>query len=340
VAAALVRAAAESRMIVITGAAGFIGSNIAHALARRGQRVVAVDRLGREERWRNLAAVELHDLVAPEALPAWLKQHDGAVQAVVHMGAISSTTEADADLIVETNFRLSLSLWHWCTQAGRPFLYASSAATYGDGSAGFTDDESPQALAVLRPLNAYGWSKHLFDRRVAHDVASGAPRPPQWAGLKFFNVYGPNEYHKGEMRSVVARKFPAAARGEPVTLFRSYRDGVPDGGQRRDFVYVDDCVAVVEWLLAHPQVSGLFNVGSGTARSFSELAQALFVAVGHPANISYIEMPPPLRERYQYFTQADMTKLRVAGFSAAPTSLERGVQTYVEDYLSRADPYR
>jgi ADP-L-glycero-D-manno-heptose 6-epimerase len=327
-------------MIVITGAAGFIGSNIAHALAGRGRRVVAVDRLGREERWRNLAGVELHDLVAPEALTAWLAQHGDAVQAVVHMGAISSTTEADADLIVETNFRLSLSLWQWCTQAGRPFLYASSAATYGDGSAGFTDDQSPQALAALRPLNAYGWSKHLFDRRVAHDVASGAPRPPQWAGLKFFNVYGPNEYHKGEMRSVVARKFLAAARGEPVTLFRSYRAGVPDGGQQRDFVYVDDCVAVVEWLLAQPQVSGLFNVGSGTARSFSELAAALFVAVGHPANISYIEMPPPLRERYQYFTQADMTKLRAAGFSAAPTPLERGVQTYVEDYLSRADPYR
>ena len=199
-------------MIVITGAAGFIGSNIAYSLARRGRRVVAVDRLGRDERWRNLAAVELHDLVAPEALAGWLAQHDGAVEAVVHMGAISSTTEPDVDLIVETNFRLSLSLWHWCTQAGRPFLYASSAATYGDGSAGFSDDQSPQALAALRPLNAYGWSKHLFDRRVAHAAASGALRPPQWAGLKFFNVYGPNEYHKGEMRSVVAQKFPAASR--------------------------------------------------------------------------------------------------------------------------------
>ena len=327
-------------MIVITGAAGFIGSNIAYALARRGRRVVAVDRLGRDERWRNLAAVELHDLVAPEALAGWLAQHDGAVEAVVHMGAISSTTEADVDLIVETNFRLSWSLWHWCTQAGRPFVYASSAATYGDGSAGFGDDESPQALAALRPLNAYGWSKHLFDRRVAHAAASGAPRPPQWAGLKFFNVYGPNEYHKGEMRSVVAQKFPAASRGEPVTLYRSYRNGVPDGGQRRDFVYVDDCVAVLEWLLAHPEVSGLFNVGSGTARSFGELAAALCAALGRPANISYIEMPPQLRERYQYFTQASMAKLRAAGYTAPATPLERGVQIYVEDYLSRADPYR
>jgi ADP-L-glycero-D-manno-heptose 6-epimerase len=327
-------------MIVITGAAGFIGSNLAHALARRGLPLIAVDRLGSDERWRNLATVELRDLVAPEALEAWLSVHDSAVEAVVHMGAISSTTESDADLIIETNFRLSRRLWTWCAQARRPFLYASSAATYGDGQAGFSDDDSPQALAAFRPLNAYGWSKHLFDRRVARAVASGEPCPPQWAGLKFFNVYGPNEYHKGEMRSVVAQKFAAAARGEPVTLFRSYREGVADGGQRRDFVYVDDCVAVVEWLLAHPGVSGLFNVGTGTARSFAELGAALFAALSRPSNLSYVEMPPQMRERYQYFTQANMTKLRAAGYTAAATPLELGVQRYVTDYLSRTNPYR
>jgi ADP-L-glycero-D-manno-heptose 6-epimerase len=327
-------------MIVVTGAAGFIGSNIASALASSGRRVVVVDRLGSDARWRNLAKTELHDLVAPEALDRWLEAEGGAVEAIVHMGAISSTTETDVDLIVETNVRLSWRLWSWCARRERPFLYASSAATYGDGTAGFADDGSPEALAALRPLNAYGWSKHLFDRRVARAVASGEPRPPQWAGLKFFNVYGPNEYHKGSMRSVVAQKFAGAARGEPVTLFRSHRPGVPDGGQQRDFVFVDDCVAVVEWLLASPRISGLFNVGSGRARSFAELAEAMFAALGRPAAIAYVDMPEELRGKYQYFTEARMEKLRAAGFARPSTPLEVGVRRYVEDFLTRPDPYR
>ena len=256
------------------------------------------------------------------------------------MGAISSTTETDADLIVDTNVRLSWRLWSWCAREGRPFIYASSAATYGDGTAGFADDGSLEALAALRPLNAYGWSKHLFDRRVARAVADGEPRPPQWAGLKFFNVYGPNEYHKGTMRSVVAQKFAGAAQGEPVTLFRSHRPGIPDGGQKRDFVYVDDCVAVVEWRRANPRVSGLFNVGSGRARSFAELAEAMFAALGRPAAIAYVDMPVELRGRYQYFTEARMEKLRAAGFTRPATPLEVGVRRYVEDFLARPDPYR
>jgi ADP-L-glycero-D-manno-heptose 6-epimerase len=256
------------------------------------------------------------------------------------MGAISSTTETDAELIAETNVRLSLRLWTWCAQAAKPFLYASSAATYGDGGAGFDDDGSPEALAALRPLNAYAWSKHVFDRRVARAVAAGEPRPPQWAGLKFFNVYGPNEYHKGAMRSIVAQKFLAAARGEAVTLFRSHRPDVPDGGQRRDFVHVDDCVAVVQWLLANPSVSGLFNVGSGRARSFSEVVEAMFAALGRPAVIAYVDMPVELRDRYQYFTEASTRRLAAAGFPGPSTPLEVGVRRYVEQYLSRPDPYR
>jgi ADP-L-glycero-D-manno-heptose 6-epimerase len=327
-------------MIVVTGAAGFIGSNIASALASSGRRVVVVDRLGSDGRWRNLAKTELQDLVAPEALDRWLEAEGKDVEAIVHMGAISSTTETDADLIVETNVRLSWRLWSWCARKERPFLYASSAATYGDGTAGFVDDGSPEALAKLRPLNAYGWSKHLFDRRVARAVVSGEPRPPQWAGLKFFNVYGPNEYHKGSMRSVVAQKFEGAARGEPVALFRSHRPGIPDGGQRRDFVFVDDCVAVVEWLLANPRVSGLFNVGSGQARSFAELVEAMFAALGRPAAIAYVDMPSELQGKYQYFTEARMEKLRAAGFGRPSTPLEVGVRRYVEDFLSRPDPYR
>jgi ADP-L-glycero-D-manno-heptose 6-epimerase len=327
-------------MIVVTGAAGFIGSNIASALAAGGRRVVAVDRLRSGAKWRNLAKTELQDIVAPDGLDRWLEAEGKGVEAIVHMGAISSTTETDADLIVETNVRTSWRLWSWCAREGRPFLYASSAATYGDGTAGFVDDGSLEALARLRPLNAYGWSKHVFDRRVARAVADGEPRPPQWAGLKFFNVYGPNEYHKGSMRSVVAQKFATAASGEPVTLFRSHKPGVRDGGQQRDFVYVDDCVAAVEWLLANPGVSGLFNVGSGRARSFAELAEAMFAALGKPAAIAFVDMPAELRGKYQYFTEARMEKLRAAGFSRPSTPLEVGVRRYVEDFLSRPDPYR
>ena len=327
-------------MIVVTGAAGFIGSNIACPLASGGRRVVAVDRLRTGGKWRNLAKTELHDIVAPEGLDRWLDAEGKDVEAIVHMGAISSTTETDADLIVETNVRTSWRLWSFCARRERPFLYASSAATYGDGSAGFVDDGAPEALARLRPLNAYGWSKHLFDRRIARAVTSGEPRPPQWAGLKFFNVYGPNEYHKGSMRSVVAQKFEGAARGEAVTLFKSDRPDVPDGGQRRDFVYVDDCVAAVEWLLANPRVSGLFNVGSGRARSFAELAGAMFAALGRPAHIAYVDMPSALRGKYQYFTEASMEKLRAAGFDRPSTPLEAGVGRYVQDFLTRPDPYR
>jgi len=327
-------------MILVTGGAGFIGSNLVAELAERGAAVAVCDRLRAAGKWHNLAKVPLRELIAPAALPEWLASHAEHVSAIVHLGAISSTTETDADLVVEVNFRLSQTLWRWCARAGKRFIYASSAATYGAGEEGFEDDASPRALARLRPLNPYGWSKHLFDRWVAQTLAEGAPRPPQWAGLKFFNVYGPNEYHKGAMRSVVAHKYPLAASGKPVTLFRSYRDDVPDGGQKRDFVYVRDCVEVMLWLLEHNRVNGLFNLGTGEARSFEELARALCAALGQPAHIDYVEMPPAVRAHYQYFTEARMERLRSAGYSRAFTSLEEGVRDYVQRYLSQADPYR
>ena len=225
-------------MIVVTGGAGFIGSNIVAALAGSGERVAVCDHLRQADKWRNLTHVTLADVIAPEALLAWLTAHTAPIEALVHMGAISSTTERDVDLIVEVNFRLSQALWRWCALAGKRFIYASSAATYGAGEQGFDDD--PRRLPLLRPLNPYGWSKHLFDRWVAQTLAAGEPTPPQWVGLKFFNVYGPNEYHKGTMRSVVAQKYPLAAAAQPVTLFRSHRADVPDGGQKRDFIYVRD----------------------------------------------------------------------------------------------------
>jgi len=328
-------------MIVVTGGAGFIGSNLVAALNARGRfDVVVVDRLGTDDKWRNLQKRELADLIEPEALPAFLAARRGAVESVLHLGAISATTERDADLILRSNFRLSLDLWAWCAEHGARFLYASSAATYGEGAEGFADDATPEGLAKLRPLNPYGWSKHLFDRRVARLVQANAARPPQWAGLKFFNVYGPNEYHKGEMRSWLAKTCAAAAAGEPVRLFRSDRPDWADGGQQRDFVHVDDCVGVLLWLFDRPDVSGLFNVGSGQARSWLDLARALFAALEREPRIEFVEMPEALRGRYQYFTQADMAKLRAAGYAAPFATLEDGVARYVRGSLLAADPYR
>jgi ADP-L-glycero-D-manno-heptose 6-epimerase len=327
-------------MILVTGGAGFIGSNIAAALAETGVPVAICDRFRNGSKWRNVSKLELRDVVTPEQLAPWLDAHVGQVEAVVHMGAISSTTESDVDLIMEVNFRLSQLLWRWCAVHGKRLVYASSAATYGAGEHGFDDDGSLEGLSKLRPLNAYGWSKHLFDRWVARELADGAARPPQWVGLKFFNVYGPNEYHKVGMQSVVAQKYPLAAAGEALTLFRSHRSDVPDGGQKRDFVYVRDCVDVVLWLLSRPEVNGLFNLGTGQARSFEDLARAVFSSLGRPANVTYIDMPNAIRPNYQYFTEASMQRLRDAGYSRPFTSLADGVRDYVGRYLSQPDRYR
>jgi len=328
-------------MILVTGGAGFIGSNIAAGLAERGAPVAICDRFRGGHKWRNIAKLELRDIVTPEALAQWLEEHAPAVETIVHMGAISSTTESNVDLIVEVNFALSRMLWRWCASRGKRLIYASSAATYGAGEHGFDDDGSLDALARLRPLNAYGWSKQLFDRWVARELAtSHHPRPLQWVGLKFFNVYGPNEYHKGGMQSVVAQKYPVAAAGEPFTLFRSHRPDVADGGQKRDFIYVRDCVDVVLWLLDHPNVNGLFNLGTGQARSFEDLAHAVYAALKRPANIDYVDTPESIRPNYQYFTEASMERLRGAGYTRPFTSLAEGVQDYVGRYLSQPDRYR
>ncbi|MFC7333391.1 ADP-glyceromanno-heptose 6-epimerase [Rhodocista pekingensis] len=328
-------------MLVVTGGAGFIGSNLVAGLEEAGLGpVVVCDRLGRGEKWRNLGKRALWDLIPPEELFRYLDRHAGEIDCVFHMGAVSETTETDADLIVTNNFRLTLDLWEWCTRTATRLIYASSAATYGDGSAGFDDDPSPGALAALRPLNPYGWSKHLFDRRILQGGLTGSRRPRQWAGLKFFNVYGPNEYHKGEMRSLACKMWPAIAAGEPARLFASDLPDYPDGGQMRDFVWVGDCVDVMLWLYEHPQVSGLFNLGTGHARTWNDLATALSIAAGRPPAIEYVPMPDILRGRYQYFTQARMDRLRAAGYTAPFTSLEAGVARYVRDYLATPDPYR
>jgi ADP-L-glycero-D-manno-heptose 6-epimerase len=326
-------------MIIVTGGAGFIGSNLLAGLEGRGELVV-VDWLGQGEQWRNIAKRELADIIRPEDLPNYLAGVSAEqVQAIVHMGAISATTEQDVDRIVHNNVRLSLDLFRWCGRHKVRFLYASSAATYGDGSQGFVDDDSIDALSALRPLNAYGWSKHVVDRRLARMLREGGGLPPQCVGLKFFNVYGPNEEHKGNMRSVVHQLQPKVAAGEAATLFRSHRPDYEDGGQLRDFIYVKDVVDVVTWLFDHPEVQGLYNVGTGQARSFADLAKAVFAANDRDPELKFIDTPEAIREKYQYFTEADMNKLRSAGYDRPFTSLEDGVRDYVQNHLQAADPF-
>jgi ADP-L-glycero-D-manno-heptose 6-epimerase len=325
-------------MLLVTGGAGFIGSNVVAGLNQAGRADIAVcDELGSGQKWRNLAQRQLADIVPPQALAGWLEQRK--LDAVIHLGAISDTTATDADLVVETNFRLSLRLLDWCTTNRTPFIYASSAATYGAGADGFSDDWSLDALRRLKPMNLYGWSKHLFDLALVERRRRGLSLPPQWAGLKFFNVFGPNEYHKGEMMSLVAKRFDDARSGKPVRLFKSHRDGIGDGEQKRDFIYVDDAVAVVRWLIEMPSVSGIFNVGTGVARSFRDLVVAMFRALGQRENIEYIDMPPAIRDQYQYFTQAEIENLRRAGYNAGFTPLEDAVARYVTQYLNCADRY-
>lgn len=330
------------RIAFVTGGAGFIGSNIVARLAEdRDLDVVVCDRLHEAElgKWRNIAKHPIGDFVAPEAMFEWLERRWRDVEVVIHMAAISSTTEPDADKIVHSNFTLSRDLFRWCADRQRRLIYASSAATYGAGESGFSDDNDYEALAALRPLNTYGWSKSLFDlfaaRQTMRDYA-----PPQWVGLKFFNVYGPNEEHKHSMKSVAAQIWPQVREGHAVQLFKSYRPDVADGAQKRDFVYVRDVADVTEWLIRNEQVNGIYNLGSGQARTFEDMARAVFAAAGKDAQIDYTPMPPAIRDKYQYFTEARMDRLRGAGYAAPFTSLEDGIADYVARFLSQPDPHR
>jgi len=320
-------------MILVTGGAGFIGSNLHAALVRRGVETAVVDRLRGQGKWRNLAAHPPARIVAPEALEDFLASHP-PLEMVFHLGAISATTATDGDLVWGVNVELPLMLWRWCASRGVRMVYASSAATYGDGSHGFEDGLA--GLERLRPLNLYGWSKHAFDLAVARSVAGGAARPPQWAGLKFFNVYGPNEAHKGAMISVVKLKLDEVRAGRAPRLFRSDRADVADGEQRRDFIWVGDTVDVMLWLLDHPGVSGLFNLGTGQARSFRAVADAVCRETGIEPCVEFIDMPDALRGIYQSFTEAPIARLRAAGFGGRFTPLEEGVARYAA--LLGADP--
>ena len=329
-------------MILITGGAGFIGSNLIAALSKKtgAPKITVVDRLGIDDKWKNLSNHLVHQIIEPENLDRYLSENDESIEYIFHLGAISSTTEKDVDLILRNNFNLSLSLWSWCTKNRIPFIYASSAATYGDGKNGFNDHFDPIELSKLKPLNPYGWSKHLFDKLVNYDVLNGSSHPPQWAGLKFFNVFGPNEFHKGAQSSLIAQIYPRIIRNEPAKLFKSHKEGINDGEQSRDFIWIEDCVDIMIWLYENQDISGLFNVGTGQARSFKNLIEAVYHSLKREPKIDFIDTPLHLRDQYQYFTQASMTKLKSAGYKNAFTSLEDGVQKYVQDFLSTDNPYR
>ena len=324
-------------MILVTGGAGFIGSYLQGELAARGIETVVTDRLGGNGKWRNIARHPPSQIVHPSELDEFLATRP-PVDTIFHMGAISGTLATDGDHVWRTNVELSQKLWNWCAQNGVRFIYASSAATYGSGEAGFDDD--PAGLDRLEPLNLYGWSKHVFDRRVMEQLRRGARPPPQWAGLKFFNVYGPNEYHKASMVSVVKVKFDELAAGGAMHLFRSHDPAVADGAQARDFIWVGDCAAVMLWLLDNPQVNGLFNVGSGEARTYLEMAHAVAEAAGMAPAIDFVDMPAALQPQYQSFTCARIDRLRAAGYAAPFTPLQEGIGRYVRDYLRKPNPYR
>ena len=327
-------------MIIVTGGAGFIGSVICAELEKRNFKdIVVIDYLGNDDKWKNIAKRELHSIISPEKIDSFLEKHKDEIDAIVHMGAISTTTEKDVDLINRTNFELTSNLWDWCTINDKRFIYASSAATYGAGENGFSDDDRLEYLQSLRPLNPYGWSKAVFDRKVARIIREGRKTPKQHVGLKFFNVYGPNEYHKGGQKSVIAHIFPSVKNNEPAKLFKSYNPQYEDGGQLRDFVWVGDVADIVIWFLKNPDKNGLFNVGTGKARSFADLALATFKALNLVPKIDYIEMPETLRGKYQYYTQADMQKLYSIGYPRQMTELEDGVRQYVQGFLNNEDMY-
>ena len=323
-------------MIIITGGAGFIGSAMLWELNSKGEEdVIVVDDLGSTttEKWRNLSGLHFADFISIELFAELLERNAlEGISAIIHMGANSSTTETNADQLLSNNFGYSKKIASFCMKHDVRLIYASSAATYGDGSNGYSD--AIEGLAALRPLNMYGYSKHLFDRwAVKRQVLNHA------AGLKFFNVYGPNEYHKGDMSSVVFKAFHQIGEKGALNLFQSHRPDYRDGEQTRDFVYVRDCTRIMAWMLENPSAVGLFNIGSGKPRSFNDLAAATFSALGCQSVINYTPMPETLRDKYQYYTCADITRLRQAGFCETLTSIEEGIKEYVQRYLTSTNPY-
>lgn len=322
-------------MLVITGSAGFIGSALVWGFNNRGfYDILIVDSLGRDEKWKNLRNLHFSDFMDKDEFLIRLEKGelDQKIDDIIHLGACSNTLEMDADFLLRNNYEYSKRIAVWCLKRGKRLVYASSAATYGDGSKGFSDNHS--LLPLLKPLNMYAYSKHLFDLWA---YRNGFLR--KMVGLKYFNVFGPNEYHKGEMRSVVHKAFQQVQEEGKIKLFKSYKPEFADGWQMRDFIYVKDAVEITIFLYEKKDASGIYNVGTGKARSFYDLAMSIFKALGKEPNIEFIDMPLQIRDKYQYLTQADITKLRRAGFLREMTPLEEAVEDYIRNYLLQPDPY-
>ncbi|MEI8295533.1 MAG: ADP-glyceromanno-heptose 6-epimerase [Alphaproteobacteria bacterium] len=331
-------------MLVVTGGSGFIGSNLVALLEESTQEpLVVCDDFDCTDKWRNLSQRRLYDIIPPIMLFDFLEENQSNITTVFHLGAISSTTERNVDLVLEQNFRFSKRLLQWCSLNRVRLIYASSAATYGNGANGFNDSWKLDDLRQFLPLNPYAWSKHLFDLTLAqiHEgYAEDIMLPPQIVGLKFFNVYGPNEYHKSGQMSLVPQFFKQINETGAIKLFKSTVPQFGHGEQKRDFIHVDDCAKVMLWFHQHPELSGLFNTGTGQARSFNDLATAVFKAMSRDTNIIYVDMPESLQSQYQSFTQANMEKLTQIGYSQPFLSLEEGVESYVKNYLAKENPYR
>jgi len=323
-------------MIVITGATGFIGSNILSSLNELGRDdIILCDSENKNSNLKNIKNRKFSEFIEPTKLMYYLNKNKN-IQTIIHMGANSSTIENNYKLMYRQNTRFSKDLWKWSKDNNVRFIYASSAAIYGDGSSGFSDSDS---LNNYEPLNVYAWTKYFFDRYVTNQAHLNHT-PPQWVGLRFFNVYGPNEYHKGTMQSVLKHAFNQHNSDGEVKLFKSYNKDYRHGQQMRDFIYIKDCVSIILWFLKSPEVSGIFNCGTGKARSFNDLILAMYYALNRKPIIKYIEMPENLINQYQYFTQANMLKIKRLGYKNNFYSLEDGVSDYVNNYLLTDKPYR
>lgn len=316
-------------MIVVTGGAGFIGSAVVWKLNKLGvDKIIIVDELGKDEKWKNLNGLKFSDFYHKDDFIGVVLQRKipFKITSIIHLGACSATTEKDADYLMDNNVHYSQELAKFSLENGARFVYASSAATYGDGSNGYNDDESN--LHILRPMNMYGYSKHLFDLWIKRNGLMN-----KVVGLKYFNVYGPNEYHKGDMRSVVHKAFEQIRDNGKVKLFKSYLKDYKDGEQKRDFIYVKDAVDMTLYFWEHPDKNGIFNVGTGKAQTWIELVTALFNALNKPVKIDFVDMPEDIRGKYQYFTEANLAKLKQAGYDKSILNVEDGVNDYVKNYL-------
>ncbi len=322
-------------MIVVTGAAGFIGSCLISHLNHAGYKdILLVDDFGRTDKNKNLKGKHFIKQVERNVfIQNWLSQHAKEISFIFHLGARTDTAETNVQLFDQLNLNYSKTIWQICTKHQIPLVYASSAATYGSGSLGYRDEHS--IIPALQPLNPYGCSKNDFDKWVLEQDVS----PPFWAGLKFFNVYGPNEYHKGRMASVIFHCYHQVKQSGKMRLFRSHKAGIQNGHQQRDFIYVKDVVNVCTFLMQNKLVNGVYNLGTGKARTFLDLTQQTFLSMGLSPDIEFIDTPTDIRETYQYFTQADMKKLRDAGYKDAFYELEEGIQDYVQSYLSSLNYY-